>query len=65
MTPRRAEVDAARASKFSRAVCAWFRKNGRALPWREPREVPGTSDWGTSPFNVLDAGATPTRTPRP
>jgi A/G-specific adenine glycosylase len=36
--PRRAEVDAARASKFSRAVRAWFRKNGRDLPWRETRD---------------------------
>ena len=27
-----------RASAFSRAVRAWFRKNGRSLPWRETRD---------------------------
>ena len=36
--PRRVLLDAARAVKFSRAVRAWFRKNGRALPWRETRD---------------------------
>jgi A/G-specific adenine glycosylase len=30
--------DAARAARFSRAVRAWFRKHGRALPWRETRD---------------------------
>jgi A/G-specific adenine glycosylase len=35
---RRAEVDAARASSFSRAVRAWFRRKGRKLPWRETRD---------------------------
>jgi A/G-specific adenine glycosylase len=31
-------VDSVRASRFSRAVRAWFRKNGRSLPWRETRD---------------------------
>jgi A/G-specific adenine glycosylase len=35
---RRAEVDAARANRFSRAVRAWFKKNGRDLPWRKTRD---------------------------
>ena len=39
MTRRRqAAVELARASRFSRAVRAWFRKNGRSLPWRETRD---------------------------
>lgn len=38
MKPRRAEVDAARAKKFSRAVRVWFKKHGRSLPWRETRD---------------------------
>ena len=38
MTAARAEVDAARAARFSRAVRAWFRKHGRPLPWRETRD---------------------------
>lgn len=39
MTRRRqADVDPALASRFSRAVRAWFRKHGRALPWRETRD---------------------------
>ena len=28
----------ARAHQFSRALRAWFRRNGRALPWRETRD---------------------------
>jgi A/G-specific adenine glycosylase len=36
--PRGAEVDAARAATFSRAVRAWFRKQGRDLPWRKTRD---------------------------
>jgi A/G-specific adenine glycosylase len=38
--PRRplARVDDAVASRFSRALRAWYRKNGRALPWRETRD---------------------------
>ncbi|MEK7403200.1 MAG: hypothetical protein AABZ80_12665 [Gemmatimonadota bacterium] len=35
---RRADVDITRASRFSRAVRAWFRKHGRSLPWRETRD---------------------------
>lgn len=31
-------MEPARATRFSRAVRAWFRKNGRALPWRETRD---------------------------
>jgi len=30
--------ETARAARFSRAVRKWFRKNGRALPWRETRD---------------------------
>lgn len=30
--------ETARAVRFSRAVRKWFRKNGRALPWRETRD---------------------------
>jgi A/G-specific adenine glycosylase len=33
-----ARVDDAVASRFSRALRAWYRKNGRALPWRETRD---------------------------
>ena len=33
-----ARVDVARASAFSRALRSWFRKNGRALPWRATRD---------------------------
>lgn len=33
-----ARVDEARASRFSRALRSWYRKNGRALPWRETRD---------------------------
>lgn len=35
---RPARVDAARASRFSRAIRAWFRRHGRALPWRATRD---------------------------
>lgn len=35
---RRAEVDAARTRRFSKAVRAWFSKKRRALPWRETRD---------------------------
>jgi A/G-specific adenine glycosylase len=35
---RRAAIDTARASKFSRAVRRWFRKQGRDLPWRKTRD---------------------------
>jgi A/G-specific adenine glycosylase len=35
MRPR---VDLTRAPQFSRALRAWFRRNGRALPWRETRD---------------------------
>jgi len=31
-------VDGARAARFSRALRAWFRKHGRALPWRDTRD---------------------------
>ena len=31
-------VDAARATAFSRALRAWFRSNGRDLPWRGTRD---------------------------
>jgi A/G-specific adenine glycosylase len=33
-----ARVDETRASQFSRALRSWYRKNGRALPWRETRD---------------------------
>jgi A/G-specific adenine glycosylase len=33
-----ARVDDAAASRFSRVLRAWYRKNGRALPWRETRD---------------------------
>jgi A/G-specific adenine glycosylase len=33
-----ARVDAARATRFSRALRQWFRRNGRDLPWRETRD---------------------------
>ncbi|HEU4993312.1 MAG TPA: hypothetical protein VFT29_00750 [Gemmatimonadaceae bacterium] len=35
---RRAVIDRKRATRFSRALRAWFRKRGRALPWRETRD---------------------------
>lgn len=35
MHPR---VDLTRAPHFSRALRAWFRRKGRALPWRETRD---------------------------
>jgi len=35
VTPR---VDRARATAFSRALRAWFRANGRDLPWRRTRD---------------------------
>ena len=35
---RGARVDRARASAFSGAVRRWFRRHGRALPWRETRD---------------------------
>ena len=50
---RRAEVDAALASRFSRAVRAWFRRNGRRLPWRETRD----------PYRVLVSEAMLQQTP--
>lgn len=31
-------VDAARAQRFSRALRSWFRRHGRALPWRATRD---------------------------
>ena len=31
-------VDVTRAPQFSRALRAWFKRNGRALPWRETRD---------------------------
>lgn len=33
-----ARVGEARAAQFSRALRAWFRENGRVLPWRETRD---------------------------
>lgn len=38
LAPLAARVDPARASRFSRALRSWYRKNGRALPWRETRD---------------------------
>ena len=35
---RPVRVDAGRAARFSRTLRAWFRKHGRALPWRETRD---------------------------
>jgi A/G-specific adenine glycosylase len=34
----RHRVDLTRAPQFSRALRAWFRRHGRALPWRETRD---------------------------
>lgn len=34
----RHRVNLTRAPQFSRALRAWFRRNGRALPWRETRD---------------------------
>ena len=34
----RHRVDLTRAPQFSRALRAWFRRKGRALPWRETRD---------------------------
>ena len=34
----RHRVDVTRAPQFSRALRAWFKRNGRALPWRETRD---------------------------
>ena len=34
----RHRVDLTRAPQFSRALRAWFKRNGRALPWRETRD---------------------------
>lgn len=31
-------VELTRAPQFSRALRAWFKRNGRALPWRETRD---------------------------
>jgi A/G-specific adenine glycosylase len=31
-------VERARASQFNRALSVWYRKHGRALPWRETRD---------------------------
>ena len=53
MRPRRAEADAARATRFSRAVRTWFRTHGRALPWRETRD----------PYRVLVSEAMLQQTP--
>jgi A/G-specific adenine glycosylase len=33
-----ARVQAARASRFSRALRSWYRRNGRSLPWRKTRD---------------------------
>lgn len=35
---RPARVAPARASRFSHALRSWYRRNGRALPWRETRD---------------------------
>ena len=48
-----ARVDAALASRFSRALRGWFRKNGRTLPWRETRD----------PYKVLVSEAMLQQTP--
>jgi A/G-specific adenine glycosylase len=32
------EIDPARRRDFSRRLCAWFRKHGRDLPWRQTRD---------------------------
>lgn len=34
----RQRVDLTRAPQFSRALRRWFKRNGRALPWRETRD---------------------------
>lgn len=34
----RHRVDLTRAAQFSRALRRWFRRNGRALPWRKTRD---------------------------
>ena len=48
-----ARLDAAHASRFSRALRGWFRKNGRTLPWRETRD----------PYKVLVSEAMLQQTP--
>ena len=35
---RGARIDRARADGFSRVLRKWFKRNGRALPWRETRD---------------------------
>jgi len=46
-------VDSARAAAFSGALRRWFRKHGRALPWRATRD----------PYEVLVSEAMLQQTP--